>query len=236
MGEDKTSKYYGWAEIIKTVQTPLGFLVLIVLVVDFFMFLIGVNVELEADQRLIIILGVFITLMASIFLVTLMALYRPEALKLEVLDPSLREVMRAWRKDESLKNFICSGRQREAICQSLVGKWKTETSYSDPDGKRDLVSGVCTIERGKDGQPLLKGHSFDERGKQREAWYADMTAADCSRLAYLFEVPLTPGESSLGVGKVHFTERNGDAVNQMQGNWGVLGTNVSGKVIFERID
>ena len=207
--------------VIEAVKTPLGFFVLVVLLVEM---IFAVAAGKFYDQRTIIISSMLALIFMLVLIVAALACYRPEALngRRYIEDPEIAQMR---------QNF----REIEQVADMLVGDWEFVSQHT-PAGEKHAVEarGFSKITKGKYGVSM-HGQCIDLAGKPCHAFAIKQVFISEDGLTYIFEVPQNLGKTILGVGQVNFDPVEGKSVvNQMRGNWAVLGSEISGKAEFHR--
>jgi len=204
--------------ILESVTTPLGFFVLVVLVVEV---IFGIAAHYFDQQRTLIIIPMIVLIFVLVGIVTFLSCCRPYALK-GGYDPELKKMMESFRAVESLAS-------------KLSGDWKFSTSCKLEENSHPvLVTGHCTISKGKYGISM-RGNAIAPEGDQETPFVVKQTFLSDEGLTYIYEVPQKLGQMILGVGQVQFNNsENKSVIREMAGNWAVLGSNTSGEVKFNR--
>lgn len=174
----------GRVSIIKTVQTPLGFFVLVVLVVEV---MLGVIAGVSAQPTTtILVVGMLVVLLALIGIVAYLAYNRPEALG------GVRAPMGIAKAYPELDRFL----------QSVAGHW---WSFRADAGSL----GFATIVPDETGGTLqVRGRAYDPDGNVVAVWE---TVGSCinlkgQKLYYYWKGwhPARPGEPYEGFGELAF--------------------------------
>lgn len=208
------------ASIIEAVKTPLGFFVLIVLIVEIIFAISGTRFE---DQQSIIVRAMISLIFVLVGIVAFLAYCRPEALS------GVRYV-----EDSDLAKMRKSFQEIEHLANKIVGDWTFVTHYQPEGQQRVEMRGLCEIRKGKYGI-FMHGNVLDPDGNPITLFLVKQVFMNEQGLTYIYEVPQDLGRAVLGVGQVRFgPEYTGSQINQMIGNWGVLGSKVFGEAKFER--
>lgn len=207
--------------IIEAVTNPLGFFVLVVLLVEVIFGIAAVKFE---KQRGLIVVAMITLIFVLVGIVSFLSYCRPEALRgaRYEADPEIAQIRQNFRDVEHLANMV-------------IGDWIFVTQYQ-PDGQQQPVEvkGSCKISKGKYGISM-HGNITDPDGEPGTAFIVKQVFVNEDGLTYIYEVPQSLGRAILGVGKVRFVHAEGESlVTQMRGNWAVLGHELSGKAEFNR--
>ncbi len=209
------------SSIIEAVKTPLGFFVLVVLLVEVIFAVAG---KYFAQQRRIIVGAMIILIFLLVGLVASLACFKPEALKGERYseDPEIAKIRQVFQQKENTVNRF------------VGGGWTFVTSYQREGLPRVDLRGSCEIKKSRYGISI-NGNCLDQQGKPYGAFIVKLVFMQEDGLTYMFEMPLALGKAILGVAQVRFIEIQGESrISQMRGNWAVLGTALSGTVEFIR--
>jgi hypothetical protein len=207
--------------VLEAVKTPLAFFVLVVLLVEV---IFGIAARYLDEQRNIIVIAMVTLIFMLVLIVAFLAYRRPEALR------GLR-----YCEDLELTKIRQKFQEVEHLANMITGQWTFMTTYQ-AEGAQQIAeaSGTCEITKGKYGISM-HGGCLDQIGKPEAPFLVKQVFLNEDGLTYIFEVPQELGRATLGVGQVRFIYTVGTSVvNQMKGNWGVLGSKTSGKATFNR--
>jgi hypothetical protein len=206
--------------IIEAVQTPLGFFVLVVLIVEV-IFALACNYYHQYQKE--IVYSMIALIFFLILIVAGLACYRPGALfglpRQE--DPEITKIR---------ENF----REVEAVVDKVIGTWKFTNEYT-PEGQqeKEQTTGFCEIRKGKYGI-YINGTWYAADGKHGN-WTAKQVFINDDGMIFIYELPRGLVEVILGVGQVRFMyDREGSVVSKMTGHWAVIGSKTYGQAEFER--
>ena len=211
------------ASIIETVQTPLGFFTLGVLVCEAIMSV--VVFKLTGTNQTILIVGMIGILVFLVAIVSFISFVRPEALKYgqdEIIPEEVRILL------PNARTFLA---RSEAIvgCWSMIGKQVTDAGETVTES-----TAKCTISR-SGLQVTIEGTWRTEDGAQAGAWIAENVFLGEHELTYVWRVPSKIGAAPTGLASLIYSRLpNTRYVNEMKGNWGVVGRGEYGTLELRR--
>ncbi len=206
-------------QIIEAVKTPLGFFVLVVLVVEV---IFGFTASNTNSKEIVVAMIALIFLLVGI--VAFLSYRRPEALSGARYseEPELAKIRQEFQEKEHLADMV-------------AGEWTFSTHYQpEGDDKSREMKGCCEIRKGKYGVSM-HGSCLGQDGNPGASFVVRQVFVNEDGLTYIYEVPLDLGKAVLGVGQVGFVDYEGETpVSHMRGNWAVLGSRLGGKAEFIR--
>lgn len=208
--------------IIEIVSNPLGFFVLLVLLVEAIFALSAVKFK---EQRNLIVKAMIVLIFLLVSIVAVFSYFNPEALK-----------GARYAEDPEITKIRANFRESEQIAAKIVGDWSFITRLKQKDNEQVVpVIGYCVISKGKYGI-TISGNYEDKSGKPTGIFNVKQVFINEDGLTYIYEVPTRRiGKKVLGVGQVSFVYTDGEQlINQMIGNWAVLGSELAGKAEFKR--
>lgn len=175
-------------DLITAVKTPLGFFVLVMLVVE--AFLGGLALTAEGQNQLVAIVAMLSLVVVLIAIVSFFAFYKPVAL--------LGGVELAGGEDSSVQEFV----------NSVTGYWWETIT---PAG----VSAISFVEMNPDkstGTLKMKGHAYDVEGKHVANWESVAACVNPTerKIFYYWRGwhPSTPNDNYEGLGEISFNVSN----------------------------
>lgn len=202
---------------IKIVKTPLGFFVLVVLLIEA---IFGISAANFPNERAVIVYAMIGLIFLLVAIVCLLACFKPGALM--GFDPELAKIRENFQKVESLADGI-------------AGEWEFRTTFQREAGQPPVeVVGACTFTKGRYGI-RAQGNILQQDARPSPAFAFKEVFLQDDGLTFIFEVPIDLGHATLGVGQVTFVESKGKPrINQLKGNWAVVGKTLQGKAQFDR--
>ena len=187
--ENNQRSKHGRVGIIKTVHTPLGFFVLVVLVVEtIFGALAGTS---EGAAATMTVVGMLLIMLSLIAVVAYLGYKRPEALR------GVRPRTDAVVAQDELRSF----------CQRVAGRWWSFRADVDSLGFVGIAPDETT------GTVIVSGRSYDPDGNLVTVWD---TTASCinlkgNKLYYYWTgwYPRRPAEPYEGFGEMSFHDSAG---------------------------
>jgi len=207
------------AGILKTVRTPLCFFALVVLSVN--VIFVGAALAFP-DQHGVLVVAMISLMFLLVLIVAFLTYFKPQVLMRPYEDPEVARMRETFQGIEHLASKI-------------IGGWTFVTKYAPGGGQQKVeVRGSCEISKGTYGISI-HGKCTDEKGIPGRPFVVKQVFLNEDGLTFIFEVPVGLGRVILGVGQVGFTSAEGESrINQMRGNWAVLGSRVGGEAEFDR--
>jgi len=124
--------------------------------------------------------------------------------------------------------------KKESIAKKVIGTWDANCVYILPDGSKMAATSEISITKGEFD---IYVNGVYKTGEFKGHWKARKVFLDHKQLSYVFDVPAaTPGRSALGLAVLDFVEDSKkEKVTQMIGNFGVIGSNITGQAEFKRL-
>ncbi len=214
----------GRAQIIETVRTPLGFFVLVVLVVEV---ILGGIVRFEPDDnvRTYLVMGMLLIIIALIAIVSFFTYAKPEALT--GMTPM----------DSETHQLLISARKYAALQDKLLGEWQFEGRYQVEGHSGEVrLRGTATISKGEFA-PTADGEvSFGEK-EDLLRFTSKVITLTPTELTIVGEVPYRVGVNSTGINYLRLVYGdNGDSIVAMRGEFAIIEEQVFGRSEWRRRD
>lgn len=214
----------GRIQTIDAIKTPFNFFVLIVLIAEALFLAAAVSVSFE-DQRQEIVLAMIALFFLSLVIVAGCAIWRPEALRgARAEDPELMRMRKNFKEVETLADMIS-------------GKWRISSTYiADENHAPVRAEATCQISRGTYGVSM-HGNALNDDGSLGPPFVVKQAFLSEDGLTYIFQVPQDLSHTIFGVAQVRFVVPaldDGKKIDEMKGNWAVIGMQARGEAEFMR--